>query len=169
MKVTLLTFCSLLLPSVNAGWTFTYGFGSHVLTGNGNADCTPITNFLADEDFSWSVSGLSSMFCCLTLYIDSNCVHKLLQACSSETETAYEDVGSYKVTGCVALTSTVASTFSGTSTRSVPSTTTARWWADRGLWIGSYLVSGQFLPMRYRNPYIHRSAHRDNKFLKQVH
>jgi hypothetical protein len=127
MKVSLLTVCSLLFPSVNAGWTFTYGFGSHVITGNGNTDCTPITNFLAAEDFTWSVSGLSSTFCCLTLYIDSNCVHKLLEACSSETETAYEDVGSYKVTGCVALTSTVASTLSGTSTvHSVPSTTTVR-------------------------------------------
>jgi hypothetical protein len=118
MKITLLAVCYLLFSYVNAEWTLTYGFGSHVITGNGNTKCTAITNFLADEDFTWSVSGLSSTFCCLSLYVDSGCMDQILQACSSETETVSENVGSYKVTGCVALTSTVASTLSATSTHS---------------------------------------------------
>src|SRR5271169_355272 len=111
-----LTLAAFFLPFVNAGWTLTYGFDGHVIKGNGNTECIPLTNFVAGEDFTWSVSGLSSMFCCLTLYVDSSCARQLLQACSSETETVYENVESYKVGGCVAVTtSSVASTLNVTS------------------------------------------------------
>ena len=87
-----------------------------MIKGTGNTACTPITNFLADEDFTWSVSGLDSTFCCLTLYIDSKCNDQLLQACSTETtQTVSSNVGSYEVGGCVNIIS-VSSTLIGTST-----------------------------------------------------